>query len=124
MASAQSQNILLIEDDTEFRNALAAQPRLHEEFDVEEAATGEAAIADAEKTSFNAILLDIGFPDNTLATGAYDTVLCFNTLHLVTDLPAVLRNVRTPCSLMCCSNRPGLWGSSGLRVQTPETQSG
>ena len=36
MASAQSQNILLIEDDTEFRNALAAQPRLYEEFDVED----------------------------------------------------------------------------------------
>ena len=117
MASAQSQNILLIEDDTEFRNALAAQPRLQEEFDVEEAGTGEAAIANAEKTSFNAILLDIGLPDNTLAMGAYDTVLCFNTPHLVTDLPAVLRNLHDtlkPGSMfisktVCLSERTRLW---------------
>lgn len=63
MASAQSRNILIVEDDAEFRHTLAEQLRLHEEFEVEEVGTGEAAIADAEKTNFNAILLDVGLPD-------------------------------------------------------------
>lgn len=63
MAASQSRNILIVEDDTEFRQTLADQLRLHEEFDVEEVGTGEAAIADAEKTSYNAILLDVGLPD-------------------------------------------------------------
>ncbi|MGB0632573.1 MAG: response regulator transcription factor [Alphaproteobacteria bacterium] len=63
MAALQSRNILIVEDDQEFRHTLAEQLRLHEEFDVEEAGTGEAAIADAEKTNFNAILLDVGLPD-------------------------------------------------------------
>lgn len=63
MASGQSRNILIVEDDAEFRQTLAEQLRLHEEFDVEEADTGAAAIAGAEKNNYNAILLDIGLPD-------------------------------------------------------------
>ena len=63
MAATQSRNILIVEDDADFRHTLAEQLRLHEEFEVEEAGTGEAAIADAEKTNFNAILLDVGLPD-------------------------------------------------------------
>ena len=63
MAATQSRNILIVEDDEEFRHTLADQLRLHEEFEVEEAGTGSDAIADAEKTNFNAILLDVGLPD-------------------------------------------------------------
>lgn len=63
MASGQSRNILIVEDDAEFRQTLAEQLRLHEEFDVEEVATGAAAIAGAEQNNYNAILLDIGLPD-------------------------------------------------------------
>jgi DNA-binding response OmpR family regulator len=63
MAATQSRNILIVEDDADFRHTLAQQLRLHEEFEVKEASTGEAAIADAEKTNFNAILLDVGLPD-------------------------------------------------------------
>lgn len=63
MAATQSRNILIVEDDVDFRHTLAEQLRLHEEFEVEEAGTGAAAIADAEKTNFNAILLDVGLPD-------------------------------------------------------------
>lgn len=33
-------------------------------------------------------------PDETLAPESLDAILCYNTLHLVTDLPAVLRNLR------------------------------
>ena len=63
MAATPSRHILLVEDDREFRQTLAEQLRLHEEFHIAEAGTGEAAIADAEKTSYNAILLDVGLPD-------------------------------------------------------------
>jgi ActR/RegA family two-component response regulator len=33
MAGGQNQNILIVEDDTDFRHTLAEQLRLHEEFD-------------------------------------------------------------------------------------------
>lgn len=33
-------------------------------------------------------------PDETLEPASFDAVLCYNTLHLVTDLPAVLQNLR------------------------------
>lgn len=33
-------------------------------------------------------------PDETLAPESFDTILCYNTLHLVRDLPAVLGNLR------------------------------
>lgn len=33
-------------------------------------------------------------PDTTLVPETFDTILCYNTLHLVTDLPAVLQNLR------------------------------
>jgi DNA-binding response OmpR family regulator len=63
MAATQSRNILLVEDDTDFRQTLAQRLRLHEEFEVEEAGTGEAAILGAEKTNYNTILLDVNLPD-------------------------------------------------------------
>ena len=63
MAGGQNRNILIVEDDTGFRRTLAEQLRLYEEFDVEEAGTGAAALAGAEKNNYNAILLDVGLPD-------------------------------------------------------------
>lgn len=33
-------------------------------------------------------------PDETLAPDSFDTILCYNTLHLIPDVPAVLRNLR------------------------------
>ena len=63
MAGGQNRNLLIVEDDTDFRRTLAEQLRLHEEFDVEEAGTGAAALAGAEKNNYNAILLDVGLPD-------------------------------------------------------------
>ena len=39
MAAGGNRNILIVEDDREFRQTLAEQLRLHEEFDVEEAGT-------------------------------------------------------------------------------------
>ena len=63
MAGGQNRNLLIVEDDTDFRRTLAEQLRLHEEFDVEETGTGAAALAGAEKNNYNAILLDVGLPD-------------------------------------------------------------
>lgn len=63
MAAGHNRNILIVEDDADFRRTLADQLRLHEEFDVEEAGTGAAAIAGAEKNTYNAILLDVVLPD-------------------------------------------------------------
>lgn len=39
-------------------------------------------------------------PDETLAPDSFDTILCYNTLHLVPDVPAVLRN-------LCGALKPG-----------------
>ena len=47
MAAGGNRNILIVEDDREFRQTLAEQLRLHEEFDVEEAGTGADAVAGA-----------------------------------------------------------------------------
>jgi DNA-binding response OmpR family regulator len=63
MAGGQNRNILIVEDDTDFRHTLAEQLRFHEKFDVEEAGTGAAALAGAVKNNYNAILLDVGLPD-------------------------------------------------------------
>ncbi|CAN0519656.1 unnamed protein product [Laminaria digitata] len=63
MAARQNRTILIVEDDIDFRQTLAEQLRLHEDFDVEEAGTGEAAIARAEKNTYTAILLDVILPD-------------------------------------------------------------
>ena len=49
-----------------------------------------ARTAEADNVDF----LQAALPDPVLETGAYDAVLVFNTLHLVRDLPAVLRNLR------------------------------
>jgi DNA-binding response OmpR family regulator len=63
MAAGGNRNILIVEDDREFRQTLAEQLRLHEEFDVEEAGTGADAVAGSEKDDYSAILLDVGLPD-------------------------------------------------------------
>ena len=57
-------------------------------------------------------------PDETLAPESFDVILCFNTLHLVTDLPAVLRNLRGALKpggvviskIVCLAKQTGLWG--------------
>lgn len=41
----------------------------------------------------NATFRQAPLPDETLAPESVDSILCYNTLHLVTDLPAVLRNL-------------------------------
>lgn len=63
MATSGNRSLLVVEDDPEFRETLVEQLRLHEEFDIDQADTGKAAIAGVEAKDYNAILLDIGLPD-------------------------------------------------------------
>ena len=55
--------ILLVDDDELFRDQLAQQLRLYEEFTVKEATTGSEALAAVKRESFDASLLDVGLPD-------------------------------------------------------------
>lgn len=53
---------------------------------------GEGKVRD--QNAQNVTFRQAPLPDAALAPDFFDTVLCYNTLHLVTDLPAVLRNLR------------------------------
>lgn len=63
MAALQGKKVLLIDDDTALRQALAEQLRLHEEFQTQEAETGAAGLEKAKGDYFDAIVLDVGLPD-------------------------------------------------------------
>jgi DNA-binding response OmpR family regulator len=60
---AQSKTILVIDDDEDLRSALAEQLALEDDFDVIEAATGEAGVEAAKTASPDLILLDVDLPD-------------------------------------------------------------
>ena len=55
--------ILLIEDDTDLREALARQFNLQEDFKVEHAATAAEGIDKAESVRPDLIILDVELPD-------------------------------------------------------------
>lgn len=56
-------------------------------------------------------------PDETLTPESYDTILCYNTLHLVTDLPATLSSLRSALKpggvfiskTVCLAEQTRLW---------------
>ena len=60
---AQSKTILVIDDDDDLRSALAEQLALEDDFDVVEAATGEAGVEAAKASPPDLILLDVDLPD-------------------------------------------------------------
>lgn len=55
--------ILLVDDDTDLREALGEQLLMTEEFDVFEAANGADAITKVKESIFDLVVLDIGLPD-------------------------------------------------------------
>ena len=55
--------ILLVDDDSAFRQSLAEQLQLYEEFAAAEAATANEALDAVRTNHFDAILLDVGLPD-------------------------------------------------------------
>lgn len=75
---------------------------------------GKARAQNLENVTFRQALL----PDETLVPESFDTILCYNTLHLVTDLPAVLRNLRGALKpggvfiskTVCLAEQTRLWG--------------
>ncbi len=57
------QAVLMIDDDDALRESLADQLRLHEDFEVVEAATAAEGLEKAGQQHFDAIILDVGLPD-------------------------------------------------------------
>ena len=55
--------ILLVDDDTAFRQSLAEQLRLYDEFETTEVESGTEALGVAKQDHFDVILLDVGLPD-------------------------------------------------------------
>ena len=55
--------ILLVDDDTDLREALAEQLLATEEFDVFEAGTGAEAVEKARNALYDLVVLDVGLPD-------------------------------------------------------------
>lgn len=60
---AQLKNILLVDDDTDLREALAEQLVLTEDFDVFEAGTGAEAMERTKGQIYDLVILDVGLPD-------------------------------------------------------------
>jgi DNA-binding response OmpR family regulator len=60
---AQSKTILIIDDDTDLRTALAEQLELDDQFVTEQAGAGEAGIRLAQERRPDLVLLDVDLPD-------------------------------------------------------------
>lgn len=58
-----AKRILLVDDDSALRDALAEQLRLYEEFETIEAETGMSGLEAAKEGRLDLILLDVGLPD-------------------------------------------------------------
>jgi DNA-binding response OmpR family regulator len=58
-----SVNILLVDDDDDLREQLREQLALHDEFEVEQAATAAKGIELSRNGAFQLIILDVGLPD-------------------------------------------------------------
>lgn len=75
---------------------------------------GKAQAQNVDNVTFRHAAL----PDETLASESFDTILCYNALHLVPDLPAVLRNLRGALKpggvfiskTVCLAEQTRLWG--------------
>ena len=58
-----ARKILLIDDDTELREALIEQLSLYEEFDITQAESAAAAVKAARTDHFDLLIMDVGLPD-------------------------------------------------------------
>ncbi|MFT5489165.1 MAG: DNA-binding response OmpR family regulator [Alphaproteobacteria bacterium] len=56
-------SLLLVDDDDALREALRDQLQLHEEFAIQEAASGAAALEIAKGSNHDLLILDVGLPD-------------------------------------------------------------
>jgi DNA-binding response OmpR family regulator len=60
---SQTRRILVVDDDSELRQALVEQLALHQEFDVTSVASGSEALAAVSKEPPDLIVMDVGLPD-------------------------------------------------------------
>ena len=60
---AATKKILLVDDDTDLREALAEQISVHEEFHVSQAETAMLGIAAARAQAIDLVIMDVGLPD-------------------------------------------------------------
>jgi DNA-binding response OmpR family regulator len=58
-----NKQILIVDDDDDFREILCNRIKLHEEFVPIEAANGIDAMAQTKSSEFDLIILDVGLPD-------------------------------------------------------------
>src|SRR6266511_1424927 len=58
-----TRKILVVDDETELRQALAEQLALHEEFETETAETAQTAVQQAKNGHFDLVIMDVGLPD-------------------------------------------------------------
>ncbi|WP_319412283.1 response regulator transcription factor [uncultured Cohaesibacter sp.] len=58
-----ARKILLIDDDTELREALIEQLSLYEEFDITQAESASSAIKAARSDHYDLLIMDVGLPD-------------------------------------------------------------
>tara|TARA_R110000868_G_scaffold7354_13_gene40079 strand:- start:1437 stop:2129 length:693 start_codon:yes stop_codon:yes gene_type:complete len=56
-------NLLLVDDDDALRESLRDQLQLHEEFAIQEAGSGAAALDIAKGSNHDLVILDVGLPD-------------------------------------------------------------
>src|SRR5712691_4847571 len=60
---ATTRKILVVDDESELRQALAEQLALHEEFETETAETAQVAVQKAKNGHFDLVIMDVGLPD-------------------------------------------------------------
>ena len=58
-----TRKILVVDDDTEFRDALTEQLRLHEEFEALAAEDGSKGVQAAKEGQIDLVIMDVGLPD-------------------------------------------------------------
>ncbi len=60
---ASKRTILIVDDDTELRDALVEQLALHEEFDAIAVDSGTKAVQTAKGGQVDLVIMDVGLPD-------------------------------------------------------------
>ena len=58
-----ARKILIVDDDTELRDALVEQLALHEEFDAEAVDSGSKGVQAARNGHVDLVIMDVGLPD-------------------------------------------------------------
>ena len=58
-----TRKILIVDDDSELRDALVEQLSLHEEFEAEAVDSGTKGVQSAKSGQIDLVIMDVGLPD-------------------------------------------------------------